>query len=267
LIFKGLGAKLAKAGSRKPNPAAAVGIGLSADDERFADAAHFYEFLLESCEKLFDNEIEVPLFEDQMRFMFGPRVTSDSSMIICPPRKVTYNTQEAYKIFTVDKVIGAIVKQVRETVLLSWILWLMVCQVQTIFTDAKSQDLYSLFKKEGQQPSEEVHYRETAAQILGDLEHLFRIEMARAVISEVSEYLLINGSCRVKLQLPHLNVFTVQLLGKDDPNQENPEIYIDRWKSYITSYTSVSSLDTIVHTTHRCATVGDTYKGLNEVQD
>ena len=74
LIFKTLGAKLAKAGPRKTNPAAAAGIGLSADDERFADAAHFYEFLLESCEKLFDNEIEVPLFEDQMRFMFGPRV-------------------------------------------------------------------------------------------------------------------------------------------------------------------------------------------------
>jgi paired amphipathic helix protein Sin3a len=55
-------------------PAAGAGIGLSTDDERFADAANFYEFLLESCEKLFDNEIEVPLFEDQMRFMFGPRV-------------------------------------------------------------------------------------------------------------------------------------------------------------------------------------------------
>lgn len=65
---------MAKAGPRKTNPTAAAGIGLSADDERFADAAHFYEFLLESCEKLFDNEIEVPLFEDQMRFMFGPRV-------------------------------------------------------------------------------------------------------------------------------------------------------------------------------------------------
>ena len=75
MIFKTLGAKLAKAGPRKTNPAAATGIGLSADDERFADAAHFYEFLLESCEKLFDNEIEVPLFEDQMRFMFGPRVS------------------------------------------------------------------------------------------------------------------------------------------------------------------------------------------------
>jgi len=87
--------------------------------------------------------------------------------------------------------------------------------VQTIFTDAKSQDLYNLFKKEGQQPSDEVHYRETAAQILGDLEHLFRIET-----------------------LPHLNVFTVQLLGKDDPNQEDPELYIDRWRLYIASYTS-----------------------------
>ena len=74
MIFKTLGAKLAKAGPRKPNPAAAAGIGLAVDDERFADAAHFYGFLLESCEKLFDNEIEVPLFEDQMRFMFGPRV-------------------------------------------------------------------------------------------------------------------------------------------------------------------------------------------------
>jgi len=122
--------------------------------------------------------IEVPLFEDQMRFMFGPR--------------------EAYKVFTVDKIIGSIVKQ-----------------VQTIFTDAKSQDLYSLFKKEEQQPGDEVHYREAAAQISGDLEHLFRIEM-----------------------LPHLNVFTIQLLGKDDPNQEDPEIYIDRWRSYTASYTS-----------------------------
>jgi len=112
LIFKTLGAKLAKAGPRKTNPAVAAGIGLSVEDERFADAAHFYEFLLESCEKLFDNEIEVPLFEDQMRFMFGPRVNFLDDL---PPRKLIYDLQEAYKIFTVDKVIGSIIKQVRET--------------------------------------------------------------------------------------------------------------------------------------------------------
>lgn len=55
--------------------------------------------------------------------------------------------------------------------------WLIISQVQIIFTDAKSQDLYNLFRKEGQQPNNEAHYRETTAQILGDLEHLFRIEM------------------------------------------------------------------------------------------
>jgi len=49
-----------------------------------------------------------------------------------------------------------------------------------------------------------------------------------------------TASRRAKPQLPHLNVFTVQLLGKDDPSQEDPEVYIDRWRSYIASYTSVS---------------------------
>ena len=76
-----------------------------------------------------------------------------------------------------DKVIGSIVKQVRGIVLSPHsTARLTTSKVQTIFTDAKTQDLYNLFKKEGQQPSDEVHYRETAAQILGDLEHLFRIE-------------------------------------------------------------------------------------------
>ena len=60
---------------------------------------------------MFDNEIEVPLFEDQMRFMFGPRVNFLRDL---PLRKLTCNPQEAYKIFTVDKVIGSIIKQVRE---------------------------------------------------------------------------------------------------------------------------------------------------------
>jgi hypothetical protein len=61
----------------------------------------------------------------------------------------------------------------------------MICQVQTIFADAKSQDLYNLFKKEGQQSSDEANYREVAAQILGELEHLFRIEMVRILLPRV----------------------------------------------------------------------------------
>jgi paired amphipathic helix protein Sin3a len=73
LAFKTLGNKLSKTARPKLNSVAS-GLGLDGDDERFQNAGHFYDFMLESCEKLFDNEIEVPLFEDQMRYMFGPRV-------------------------------------------------------------------------------------------------------------------------------------------------------------------------------------------------
>lgn len=139
--------------------------------------------------------------------------------------------------------------------------------MQTIFTDAKTQDLYSLFKREGQQPSDEVHHRETAAQTLGGLEHLFRIEMARMFLFGVSERLPIIASYPVKTQLPRLNVFTIQLLGKDDPNQEDPEIYIDRWRSYIASYTSVGGNGTFVSTIYRFVPTGDPYEGLDGVQN
>ena len=66
--------------------------------------------LLGLCERLFENEIEQNAFEDQMRSIFGVKV--------CPSARHMYMTyhasQDAYKIFTVDKVIGAIIKQVRE---------------------------------------------------------------------------------------------------------------------------------------------------------
>lgn len=55
-------------------------------------AAHFYEHLLDLCEKLFDNEIDQAGFEENMRHMYGTK---------------------AYVSFTLDKLIAAIVKQVR----------------------------------------------------------------------------------------------------------------------------------------------------------
>jgi hypothetical protein len=42
--------------------------------EGSADFNHSYEVLLESCERLFDNEIEQHVFEDQMRHIFGTKV-------------------------------------------------------------------------------------------------------------------------------------------------------------------------------------------------
>jgi paired amphipathic helix protein Sin3a len=78
-LFKNLGLKLSKASPPKFN-LIANGLGLTNEDGRFQNAAHFYDFLLESCEKLFDNEIDVPLFEDQMRYMFGPKVKKPSHL-------------------------------------------------------------------------------------------------------------------------------------------------------------------------------------------
>lgn len=40
-------------------------------------AAQFYEYLLVSCERLFDNEIDQQMFEDIVRYMFGTKVLSN----------------------------------------------------------------------------------------------------------------------------------------------------------------------------------------------
>ena len=37
-------------------------------------ASQYYELMLETCERLFDNQIEQLAFEDQMREMFGLHV-------------------------------------------------------------------------------------------------------------------------------------------------------------------------------------------------
>ena len=35
---------------------------------------HLYEYLLDSCEKLFEGEIDQSTFEENMRYLFGPKV-------------------------------------------------------------------------------------------------------------------------------------------------------------------------------------------------
>ena len=41
---------------------------------RINHASQFYDLMLESCEKLFDNELEQHVFEEIMRYMFGMKV-------------------------------------------------------------------------------------------------------------------------------------------------------------------------------------------------
>ncbi|KAK2461043.1 hypothetical protein APHAL10511_006984 [Amanita phalloides] len=151
--------------------------------------SRFYELLLETCERLFDNEIDQPIFEDQMRHIFGIR--------------------DAYKIFTMDKAIGAIIKQ-----------------VQTVFTDPKNQELLDILKKDRALVSpttqDHINSRRNAEKVLGPDENLFRVDWT-----------------------PESKLLTIQLLGKDDSNLDDSEVLTGRWQGYIESYVSDENTDGI----------------------
>lgn len=56
----------------------------SRNRQRSSNTEHYYLFMLESIERLFENDIEQHLFEDQMRSMFGIKVSNAS--YDCSPR-------------------------------------------------------------------------------------------------------------------------------------------------------------------------------------
>lgn len=116
-----------------PSPALMEGVNPS---------AHFYEHLLDLCEKLFDNEIDQLAFEENMRHMYGTK---------------------AFISFTLDKLIAGIVKQ-----------------VQIVMTDGKSQELLGLLANdrtlEFTTARQQISYRMGAEAILGTEENLYRLE-------------------------------------------------------------------------------------------
>ncbi|KAJ8087508.1 hypothetical protein PM082_006339 [Marasmius tenuissimus] len=191
-LFKTISQKLSQESvTEHPNPIAETlnllpstpnGMVNGLDKPSNGNGNHLYELMLESCERLFDNEIEQTSFEDQMRHMFG--------------------IKEAYKIFTIDKLIGVIIKQ-----------------VQLVFTDAKSSELLEVLKRDRALPSfttqDQLNSRRSAEKILGPDENIFRIDW----LSETKK-------------------ITVQLIGKDDSRFENSEVLTERWQTYIDSYVS-----------------------------
>ena len=49
-------------------------LGKISDRLKLGATRHYYDLMLESCEKLFDNELEPNVFEEMMRYMFGLKV-------------------------------------------------------------------------------------------------------------------------------------------------------------------------------------------------
>ncbi|CAL1708555.1 unnamed protein product [Somion occarium] len=183
-LFKSIATQLANA---PPGPSpVAEGVGLLIDlaklNDKAKSAAHFYDFFLESCEKLFDNEIEQAVFEEQTRHMFG--------------------VKHGYKAFTIDKLIGALIKQ-----------------VQMVLSDARSQELFDLLRRERDIPAltsqDLINARKNTEKVLGPDENLFRIDW-----------------------LPELKTVTMQLIGKDDSSFDDSEVLTGRWQAYIDSYVS-----------------------------
>ncbi|KAH9835880.1 uncharacterized protein C8Q71DRAFT_797373 [Rhodofomes roseus] len=101
-----------------------------------------YLYLLDACEKFFDNELDLATFEEHMRWFFGAK---------------------AYHLSTLDKVMTAIIKQ-----------------VQTVVGDNKCQELWYLLQRARGADTITAHdtirYRREAEQHVGSDDNLYRFD-------------------------------------------------------------------------------------------
>ncbi|KIK70594.1 hypothetical protein GYMLUDRAFT_65815 [Collybiopsis luxurians FD-317 M1] len=104
-----------------------------------------YMYLLDACEKVFAGELDQVSFEEHMRWFFG---------------------NKAYHLFTLDKLIIALVKQ-----------------VQTIISDAKCQELWTLLQSaqvtEFITNQDIIRYRREAEAHVGQDCHLYKFQWER----------------------------------------------------------------------------------------
>jgi len=80
-LFKGISSHLVSQDSKPSPPLADSPVEGNSNGEKAPAASpstrnldHYYEMLLGLCERLFENEIEQHLFEDQIRGVFGLKV-------------------------------------------------------------------------------------------------------------------------------------------------------------------------------------------------
>jgi paired amphipathic helix protein Sin3a len=188
-------------------PAAVVGVaatsaaannatnGHAADEPLSGITLHpsrYYDTLLDLVEKFFDGELDSNTFEESVRFMYGI---------------------EGYLIFTIDTVVGALIKA-----------------AQVIMTDSKSQELQSILENDkGRQYKDHIARRMKAESIVGKDENLYRVEWIPLIAaSSDDDEQSLNGS------------LLMQLLSRDDLTLDaefESGTAQDQWLYYISSYT------------------------------
>lgn len=151
--------------------------------------ARYYDTLLDLSEKFFDGELDSNTFEESLRYMFGI---------------------EAYLVFTLDKVVGALIKA-----------------AQVIMSDAKCQELQTIMEEDrGQEFKDHIARRMKAESIVGKDENLYRLEWVPALDHEQ------EGQCDGTLLM--------QLLSRDDLTLDEgfeKGSAMERWLYYIGTYT------------------------------
>ncbi|KAF8869638.1 hypothetical protein CPB84DRAFT_1754931 [Gymnopilus junonius] len=190
-LFKGLSAELARKAEEKTKASTSSSANSASPSAPIVvDKKHYYDILLGQCEAVFMNELEQHVFEEQTRVMFGYK--------------------DAYKIFTIDKVIGGIIKQ-----------------AQNVVADPKSQELLELLKRERSlmtpTTQDRTNYRHQVENILGPDENVFRIDW-----------------------LSQSKTMTIQLIGRDDATFDDSEALSGRWQTYIDAYVSADSTEGIL---------------------
>ncbi|KAH0591154.1 hypothetical protein H2248_001252 [Termitomyces sp. 'cryptogamus'] len=167
-------------GLDEPNgPSAVLEQAMEVLDDRGASekANVIYMYLLNACEKMFDGDMDQATFEEHMRWFFG---------------------NKAYHLFTLDKLITVLVKQ-----------------VQTVLSDNRCQELWRLCRSNVEMHTTQdiVRYRREAERHVGQDDHLYRLQWVR-----------------------DLKCVRVYLMSAGDASIETDGSAVSRWRGYVDSY-------------------------------
>ncbi|KAK9768683.1 hypothetical protein K7432_000515 [Basidiobolus ranarum] len=147
-------------------------------DMDYANGDYYQEFL-DLVDRLFEGEIDQQGYEEGMRYLFGIH---------------------AYVVFTIDKLVMAILRQ-----------------IQTIVLEPKCKDLIDLFTKENHLETtsfrQQMMYRSKAENVIEGEESLYRIEYVHSK-----------------------NTVMIQLLNREDSALDSAVSLEEKWSMYIDSY-------------------------------
>uniref|UniRef100_A0A0W0G4L7 Putative histone deacetylase complex, SIN3 component n=1 Tax=Moniliophthora roreri TaxID=221103 RepID=A0A0W0G4L7_MONRR len=143
-----------------------------------------YMYLLDACEKVFAGDLDQSTFEEHMRWFFG---------------------NKAFHLFTLDKLITALVKQ-----------------VQTIISDVKCQELWSLLQSaqssEALTNKEFIRYRREAERHVGQDDHLYRVQW------------------KLHAQARDTKTIRIHLMRAEDASVDGDVSSLGRWREYVDTY-------------------------------